>query len=53
MAGFAPGMEDARLPKCMFLGELLGGAISAGEQVNERMGCFLDDLKVFVSQTHE
>ena len=47
-AGFVARMEDTRLPKCMMFGKFVGGAGSAGRQEKEWMGCFLDDLTVFV-----
>ena len=37
-------MEDMRLPKCVMLGEMVGGAGWVGGQEKEWMGCFLDDL---------
>ena len=40
-------MEDARLPKRVVFGELVGGAVSTGEQEKEWMGCLLDDLRAF------
>ena len=44
-AGFVARMEDTRLPKC---GELVGGAVSVGGQEKEEwMECFLDDLRAF------
>ena len=46
-AGFVARMEDTRLPKCVMFGELLGGAVSSGEQEKEWMGCLLDDLRAF------
>ena len=42
-AGFMARMEDARLPKCVMFGELVGGAGCMGGQ--EWMKCFLDDLR--------
>ena len=39
--------EDTRLPNCVMLGELAGGAGCVGGQENEWMGCFLDGLRVF------
>ena len=44
---FLARMEDARLPRCMMFGELVGGAGCVGGQEKEGIGCFLDDLKVF------
>ena len=40
-------MEDTRLPKRVMFGKLVGGAVSAGRQEKEWIGCFLDDLRVF------
>ena len=40
-------MEDTRLPKCVMFGEMMGGAGCVGGQGEERMGCFLDDLRDF------
>ena len=40
-------MEDARRPKCVMFGELVGGAGCVGGQEKEWMGCFLDDLRAF------
>ena len=37
--------EDARLPKCVMFGELVGG------QEKESMGCFLDNLGYFGTKT--
>ena len=47
-AGFVSRMEDTRLPKCVMFGEMVGGAGCVGGQNNEWMGCFLDDLRVFL-----
>ena len=46
-AGFVARMEDARLPKCLMFGELVGGAGCVEGQEKEWMGCFLDDLRAF------
>ena len=46
-AGFVACMEDTRLPKCVMFGEMVGGAGCVGGQGEERMGCFLDDLRAF------
>ena len=46
-AGFVARMEDTRLPRCVMFGELLGGAVPAGGQEKEWMGCLLDDLRAF------
>ena len=46
-AGFVARMEDTRLPKCVILRELVGGAGCVGGQKKEWMGCFLDDLRAF------
>ena len=40
-------MEDTRLPKCVMVGEMVGGAGCAGGQKKECMGCFLNDLRAF------
>ena len=40
-------MEDTRLPKCVMLGEMVGGAGCVGGQEKEWMGCFLDGLRAF------
>ena len=40
-------MEDTRLPKCVMVGEMVGGAGCVGGQEKEWMGCFLDDLIAF------
>ena len=46
-AEFVVRMEDTRLPKREMFGGTRGGAVSAGEQEKEWMGCLLDNLKVF------
>ena len=46
-AGSVARMEDTRLPKRVIFGELVGGAVSAGGQEKEWMGCLLDDLRAF------
>ena len=46
-AGLVARMEDTRLPKCVMLGEMVGGAGCVGDQDKELMGCFLDDLRAF------
>ena len=46
-AGFVARMENTRLPKCVILGKLVGGAGCVGAQEKEWMGCFLDDLRAF------
>ena len=46
-AGFVARMEDTRLPKCVMLGELVGGADCVRGQEKEWMGCFLDDFRAF------
>ena len=46
-AGFVARMENTRLPKCVMLGELVGGAGCVGGQEKEWMGCFPDDLRAF------
>ena len=45
--GFVVRMEDMRLPKCVMLGEMVGGAGCVGGQEKEWMGCFLDGLRAF------
>ena len=45
--GFVARMEDTRLPKCVMVGELVGGAGCVGGQEKEWTGCFLDDLRAF------
>ena len=45
--GFVVRMEDTRLPKCVMLGELVGGAGCVGGQEKELIGCFLDNLRTF------
>ena len=46
-AGFVARMEDARLPKCVMLGEIVGGGGYVEGQEKLWMGCFLDDLRAF------
>ena len=47
-AGFVARMEDTRLPKCVMLGEMVGGAGCVGGQEKEWVdGCLLDDLRAF------
>ena len=46
-AGFVARMGDTRLPKCVMLGILVGGAGCVGGQEKEWMGCFLDELRDF------
>ena len=45
--GFMARMEDTRLPKCEMFGEMVGGTGCVGEQENEWVGYFLDDLRAF------
>ena len=45
--GFVARMADTRLPKRVMFGELVRGAVSAGEQEQEWTGCLLDDLRGF------
>ena len=52
-AGFVARMEDTRLPKCVMFGELVGGAVPAGGQEKEWMGCLLDDLRAFGIETDQ
>ena len=47
LAGFVARMEDTRLPKCVMLGEVMGGAGCVGGHEKEWMLCFLDDLRAF------
>ena len=46
-AGFVARMEDARLPKCVMFGELVGGTGCGRGQKKEWMECFLDNLRAF------
>ena len=46
-AGFVARMEDTRLPTCVMLGEMVGGAGCVEGQKKEWIGCFLDDLRAF------
>ena len=46
-AGFVARTEDTRLPKCVMLGESVGGVGCVGGEEKEWMGCFLDDLRAF------
>ena len=39
--------DHHNLPKCVMFGEMVGGAGCGGGQEKERMGCFLDYLRVF------
>ena len=52
-AGFVARMEDTRLPKCVMFGELVGGAVPAGGQEKQWMGCLLDDLRAFGIETDQ
>ena len=52
-AGFVARMEDTRLPKCAMFRELVGGAVPAGGQEKEWMGCLLDDLRAFGIETDQ
>ena len=46
--GFVARMEDARLPRYGMFGELMGGAgCVEGQEKQECMRCFLDDLRAF------
>ena len=40
-------MEDARLPKCVMFGEMVGGAGCVGRKEKEWMGCFLYAFRAF------
>ena len=46
-AGIVARMEDARLPKCVMFGEIVGGADYVEGKEKERMGFFLDDLRAY------
>ena len=46
-AEFVARMEDKRLPKCVVIGELVGGVSCVRGQEKEWMGCLLDDLRAF------
>ena len=46
-AGFVARMENARLPKCVMFGEMIGGGGCAKGQEKEWMGCSLDDFRAF------
>ena len=46
-AEFVARVEDARLPKRVMFGELVGAAGCVGGQEKECGGCFLDDLRAF------
>ena len=50
-AGFVARMEDTRLPKCVMIGEVVGGAGCVGGQEKVWMRCFLDDLRAFGAST--
>ena len=52
-ARFVARMEDTRLPKCVMVGEKVGGAGCAGGQKKECMGCLLDDLRAFGINTDQ
>ena len=52
-AGFVARLEDTRLPKCVMLGELVGGAGCVGSQEKEWMGCLLDGLRAFSTNTDQ
>ena len=41
-------MKNTKLPKCVMFGELVGGSdCMGGQEKEECMGCFLDDLRAF------
>ena len=40
-------MGDTRQPKCVMLGEMMGGADCVRSQEKQWMGCFLVDLRAF------
>ena len=46
-------MEDTRLPKCVMIGEMVGGTDCVGGQEKEWMGCFLDGLRAFGISTDQ
>ena len=46
-AGFVARMVDARLPKCVMFGEMVGGSDCVGGEGKEWMGCFLDYPRAF------
>ena len=46
-AGFVACKEDTELPKCVTLGEMVGGAGCVAGQEKEWMECFLDDRRAF------
>ena len=46
-AGFVARMENARLPKCVMFGEMIGGGGCAKGQEKEWMGWSLDDFRAF------
>ena len=46
-SGVVGRTEDTILPKRVVFGERVGGAVSAGGQGKEWMGCLLDDLRAF------
>ena len=46
-------IEDTRLPKSVMFGEMVGGAGCVGGQQKEWMGCFLDDLRAFGTNTDQ
>ena len=52
-AGLVARMEDTRLLKYVMFGELVWGAVSAGGQEKEWIGCLLDDLRAFGIQTDQ
>ena len=52
-AEFVARMEDTRLPKCVMIGELVGGAGCVRDQEKEWMGCFLDDFRAFGINAHQ
>ena len=54
LAGIVEGMEDTRLPKCVMVGKVVGGAGFVGEgQEKVRAGYLLDDLIAFGINTHQ
>ena len=46
-ARFVARMKDARLPKCVMFGEMVGGGGCVVGEEKEWTGCFLDDLRAF------
>ena len=49
-AGFVARMEDTTLPKCVMFGELVGGAVSAGERKTSGWGVSWTTSELSVSR---